>query len=534
MVKDFIKRFEEKYIPLYKKYTHSYWNASISGEKSDWEEVAKSQLEITKLLRDRNDFEELKKIKSDSKNLEHLDKRQIDLLYNAYLPNQYDEKKLEEIIKLQTKIENEFTTFRAEVDGKIYTDNEIEEALKKETDSTKLETVWKASKMVGVRVASDVVKLVEMRNEQAAAAGFRNYHEMTLALSEQNPREIEKIFAEMNLLTEKAFEDSKEEIDSKLSERYNLPINELKPWHYQNRFFQEAPEIYSVNYNQFYENKDLVDLTQKYFHSIGLTIEDLINKSDLFEKPGKNQHAYCLDMDKAGDIRVLCNVKSNVDWMGTLLHEYGHAVYDKYIDEDLPFILKDPAHIFTTEAIAMLFGKFATHPEWIKDVVGIDESDLKGLEENAYKMIRLNQLVFSRWAVVMYNFEKNLYENSRQDLNKLWYTLAEKYQLLKISERENQPDWAAKIHIATSPCYYHNYLLGEILASQIYYYLVTKILGKKKFSNKNCFYNCPLVGEYLRENYFEYGISLKWDEFIVTALKESLNPKYYAEQYVSS
>jgi hypothetical protein len=28
-----------------------------------------------------------------------------------------------------------------------------------------------------------------------------------------------------------------------------------------------------------------------------------------------------------GDVRVLANISDNESWMGTMLHEFGHAVY---------------------------------------------------------------------------------------------------------------------------------------------------------------------------------------------------------------
>ena len=45
--------------------------------------------------------------------------------------------------------------------------------------------------------------------------------------------------------------------------------------------------------------------------------------------------------------------------------------------------------------------------------------------------------------------------------------LAEKYQEVKRPEGRNEPDFAAKIHIVTTPVYYHNYMLGEMFASQV-------------------------------------------------------------------
>ncbi len=75
--------------------------------------------------------------------------------------------------------------------------------------------------------------------------------------------------------------------------------------------------------------KNIAKLQKDYFNGIKLNIDDLIENSDLYEKEGKYQHAYCTDIDRAGDVRVLCNIKENQRWMGTMLHEFGHAVYDK-------------------------------------------------------------------------------------------------------------------------------------------------------------------------------------------------------------
>ena len=37
--------------------------------------------------------------------------------------------------------------------------------------------------------------------------------------------------------------------------------------------------------------------------------------------------------------------------------------------------------------------------------------------------------MFARWALVMLHFEKALYANPEQDLNKLWWDIVERYQL---------------------------------------------------------------------------------------------------------
>jgi peptidyl-dipeptidase A len=304
------------------------------------------------------------------------------------------------------------------------------------------------------------------------------------------------------------------------------------PWHYQNRFFQEAPKVYEVDLDSYYKDKDLVQLTTKYFEGLGLPIEDMVAKSDLFEKPNKNQHAYCINVDRdARDIRVLCNVKPTARWMETMLHEYGHALYEKFLGDDLPWDLKTPAHIFTTEAIAMLFGRLASKPEWMVENIALAKEDAAKISEACNSTLRLQQLVFSRWSQVMYRFEKSMYENPDQDLNKLWWDLVEKYQMIKRPAGRNLPDWASKIHIATSPCYYHNYHLGELLASQLYFTINEKVL--KNDATKTSFTNQQAVGKFLIDNVFRPGAKWYWNDMIEKATGEKLTAKYYAKQFVN-
>ncbi len=530
--KEFIKNWESKYIPLYKEANISYWNASISGKKEDFDKTLELQNKITALFSDKESFEKLKKFKESEAIKDEIDKRQLEVLYLAFLGNQIDTSLLNAVNKLQNEIEQKYTNFRAEVNGKKLTDNEIEEILTKSTNSKELQAAWEAHKKIGTVVAEDIKQLVKMRNEIAKKLGFNNYHEMSLKLREQDPTEILKLFDELDVLTKDAFAKEKENIDKYFTERYKISKDELMPWHYQNRFFQEAPKIYKVDLDAFYKDKDLVKLTSEYYSGIGLPIDDLITKSDLYEKPGKNQHAFCTDIDNEGDIRVLCNIKPNEKWMNTMLHEYGHAVYDKFIDRQLPFSLRDPAHTFTTEAIAQLFGRMATNAKWIKDILGISEEEYNKIKDDCYKSLRLQQLVFSRWSQVMFRFEKGMYENPDQDLNKLWWDLVEKYQMIKKPEGRNQPDWASKIHIATVPCYYHNYLLGELLASQLQNYIVKNILKSDDLINQS-FKNNKEVGEYLKEKVFSPGAKYFWDIMIEKATGEKLTPKYYAKQFVN-
>jgi peptidyl-dipeptidase A len=525
-MKEFVSSYEAMAIPQYKESALASWDANITGTDEDYAKSDKASFEYARIFTDSKAFAELKAIKESQAMKDPVLLRQMDLLYDAYLGGQVDTALIAEQINMETEISKMYGNFRVRFKEKEISDNEVEDILRNSRSSSELQSVWEGSKMIGPVVADKVIKLVKHRNTIAQKIGFSNFHEMSLKLSGQDPDEVTKIFDELDNLTRDNFSELKNEIDSYFSKQYKLSSSELRPWHYQNRYFQEAPEIYPVNFDKYYKKQDPVKLVSAFYDGIGLNVDEILAKSDLYEKPGKNQHAFCSDIDRAGDVRTLDNIRPDSYWMNTILHELGHGVYSYYNDMTLPFTLRDAAHTFTTEAIANMFGRMATDPGWMLDMGIIDTKESEKIANDSKKALRLQMLVFSRWAQVMYRFEKSMYEDPDQNLNELWWTLVEKYQMVAKPEGRDMPDWATKIHVALYPCYYHNYLLGELLASQLYIYITTNI------SQGNSFCEEKAVGDYLKEKVFMPGARYDWNDMIERATGEKLTAKYYARQFV--
>jgi peptidyl-dipeptidase A len=525
-MKDFIAGYEAEIVPLYRDLTLTSWDANITGTDADWALSEKASYKYAKIHTDPEAFVELKEIKESGAVKDSLLARQLELLYNLYLGGQVDTTLIAEQIRMETEINKKYSNYRVNINGKELSDNEIEDILRNSTVSSDLQAAWEGSKMIGPVVSGDIIALVKHRNKIAQKIGFSNYHEMSLKLSGQDPAEVTKIFDELDNLTRDNFARLKGDIDAYYSKRYKLSISELKPWHYQNRYFQEAPEIYPVDFDKYYKTQDPVKLASTYYDGMGLNVDAIIARSDLYEKPGKNQHAFSTDIDRSGDVRTLDNIRPDSYWMNTILHELGHGVYSYYNDMNLPFVLRDAAHTFTTEAIANMFGRLATDPQWMLNMGIIDSREAEKITADSRKALRLQMLVFSRWAQVMYRFEKAMYEDPDQDLNKLWWDTVEKYQLLAKPDGRDMPDWATKIHIALYPCYYHNYLLGEMLASQLYLYITTNISETPSFVGEQA------VGDYLRKKIFMPGARYYWNDMIEKATGERLTAKYFAQQFV--
>ena len=179
----------------------------------------------------------------------------------------------------------------------------------------------------------------------------------------------------------------------------------------------------------------------------------------------------------------------------------------------------------------MLMARLGRNAEWLDCIIGLPP-DLKQLIlDETSEAFRLRMLIFVRWAMVMISFERELYRDPDQDLNTLWWDLVERFQFLTRPDHRDEPDWAAKIHIATAPVYYHNYLLGEIVASQLQHTINHHVLNDVGVEETG-YVNENRVGEYLRQKVFKPGGSLHWNNLLVHATGEKLNPQYLVNQLI--
>jgi peptidyl-dipeptidase A len=177
-------------------------------------------------------------------------------------------------------------------------------------------------------------------------------------------------------------------------------------WRNTDPFFQEPPEDPDLDLDRYFRDKDLGDLTLKTYDSLDLDVRGVMARSDLYGRAGKNQHAFCLSVGREYpyDVRVLANLRPDAYWMNTMLHEFGHAVYDRHINPKLPYFLRTVAHTCTTEAIALMMGSLSEEPGWLEKVAGIPREELE-VERLAARR-RADGLVFTRWALVVFNFER--------------------------------------------------------------------------------------------------------------------------------
>lgn len=528
--KAFLEAHTRLIAPLSRQSALAYFEATQTGKKEAYERYADLSLAERMIYADQEAFRRIEAFKDSGKVQDPVLARQLELLYNAFLANQIPLELLERITRKEASVEETFNTFPYEIDSRPVSNNEITRILKEETDSGRLEKAYEAQKAVGKAVAPELLELIKLRNEAARGLGFSDYYTMSLKLDEQDASWVHALFGELKTLTDSPYKALKETLDEALSVRYGIPKDALMPWHYQDPFFQAAPEVFGTGTEALFKGKDVVELAKFYYASLGIPVYDILSRSQpITPAPGKNPHAYAIDIDRSGDIRVFLNVENDAYWMDTLLHELGHAAYDRYIDPALPYTLRIPAHTFVTEAIAMFFERLPKTAAWLRDMGLLNQVEAKRLDPGLKAALRADELVFARWDMVMTRFEKALYEDPDQDLDALWWRLVQDYQGLTPPKRKN-PDWAAKIHFSSSPAYYHNYLLGELLASQLYAKILDDVVGAERNAEPSLVAEPRLKG-FLTENIFRYGAKYRWDDLIEKALGQPLSPEAFIRQF---
>lgn len=514
----FIPKLESKNRQLNKV----LWLLETTGSPDAADLKTELETEYRLFFNDSATYQKLLEWDSNPSITDPLLKRQLNILIRSFKQNMIDPALLKEIAEKESELLLSYANFRPELDGKILTENDIRESLKKINDAKIRKKVWDASKLIGDVQAPQILKLVKLRNKAAKSLGYSDYFVMQLDLQEVDSTWLFSVLEDLAKNSEAAYEGVVKEIERKQSDRFQVKTAELGPWAWSDPFCQEDP-LDSAELDDLVHKIDIINVSINFFQRMGIDITPILKQSDMYERPGKNQHAFCLNIDRNQDVRTLNNVTNTIKWLEVVLHEFGHAIYEIGFDNKLPWLLREPAHTFTTEAMALIAGRQAYRYDSLPELLNTKANSLM---KRAEVSLRRRQLIFSRWVLVVTHFEKELYSNPSQDLNSLWWKLVNKYQKIHIPpNREGKNDWAAKYHIGLAPVYYFSYLLGEIFASSIEEVLL------KETGSKNI--DTPEAGQLLQQKLFKPGNSMKWSDLIEHVTGQSLRSDSWINHFAT-
>lgn len=514
----FIAETVEQAAPLAQAYALAEWESAVSGTPEANHHTQETQAALLRFWADPDRYALAERHDAESATYDPITARQIRLIRLEAAKSQQDEETIQRLTELEARVRDHYYNFRGKINGEDKSDNELDGILADSHDSIEVKAAWEASKQVGQEAAGMIRELARVRNSAARAQGFRDHFHKALELDEIDEAMLIRTFMELEASSEGPYAMLKSEIDRRRASLFDIRPEDLRPWHFGDPFFQRAPKTSGADIDAIFADKDPIALATATYDGLGIEVRDILARSDLYPRPGKNQHAFCIDIDRQGDVRTLNNLVPNLRWNSTLHHELGHAVYFLHVDPELPWLLRQPSHTLTTEAIAQLMGRLVQDRQWLIEIAEVSSSQAEATARTAAALGRAENLIFIRWCMVMTTFERALYANPEDDLDSLWWELVERYQHVRRPDGRRAPDWAAKYHLALAPVYYHNYALGLLATAQFASHLRHAADG---------FVGRVAAGDWLKDRVFRPGARQIWTEHIASATGETLNPSYF-------
>ena len=227
--------------------------------------------------------------------------RTLELLANAMRPHQIPSSLRERIVELEASVETRFSRHRGVVAGKEVDDNEIKQILRESEDPDERREAWEASKTVGGEVADDVRELARMRNEAARTLGHRDWFALSLATDEMDEEKLLETLAAADRATVRAVRTlegnastrgspSAFAATSPSSARGTTPTR-------SSRSLRPRARSISTRSSRARTSSRSRDGRSRASDSRSRAI---VERSDLYPRAGKNQHAFCIDVDRSG------------------------------------------------------------------------------------------------------------------------------------------------------------------------------------------------------------------------------------------
>ena len=380
----------------------------------------------------------------------------------------------------------------------------------------------------GPRSPTGIRELARLRNQAAQALGARDHFALALATGELDEDRLFATLDDVDRATAAPFAEWKQTVDEQLASALRVrATTELRPWHYDDPFFQTPPAEGAVAIDHLFADADLEALTVRTYDGLGLDVRSVLDHSDLYAREGKSQHAFCIDIDRVGRRpRALQRRAERAVDGHDAPRVRARDLRPRVRRARLPWLVRGAAHALTTEGIAMLMGRLPRDPSWLREVgAGRRRRCRRDLAPRWPTRDAPALLVFARWVLG----DDELRASASTPIptptsTRSGGTWSSSYQLVHRPDGRHAPDWAAKIHLAAAPVYYQNYLYGELFASQLD---ATLARPRRRARRPRA------AGELLVDEVFAPGASLRWDDLVERATGEPLTADAPGAQLVA-
>jgi len=406
------------------------------------------------------------------------------------------------IASLENRLQQAMTNFNFRLNGTSTTRAKVSVQLQHEPSSRRRHELWSVPAQLSTAVSHDLLTLVTLRNEKAAQFGYSSYYSLTLSLNSIDEEWLIKTLTLLEEQTRSPFEQFVYASSKKLH------LKKIGPWDLDYALHESATIP-----DKFFPADSMFPVLHRFERGIGFPVDSLPIKEYVKDIPygGLN-----LAIDIPGDTRFLVNPIQGQRFYAVAFHEYGHALKAVNTHVEYP-IFKGYEWIpgaqcsAYEEGVAEMHAEFTDDSLWIATVPHIKPKQIEKYIAGR-GMMGIYRL---RRTMKDFFIEYEMYKNPKQDMALLERTMMKKFLLVDPDSTE-APQYASSIWYVSYPCYYHNYIMASMIATQLQEALSNKF-GEDKIKNPN-------VAEWMIDHLYANGEKQEWTERIRNATGKGLEP----------
>lgn len=548
----FIDNYTEEFVKLYANSSEAQWKFNtviIEGDETNKLAAQAADEAMAAFTGSKENIEKARKFLESKEQLTDIQVKQLEgILYSAANNPETVAGLVKERIKAENDQVEKLYGYQYMLDGKKVSTNDLDGALKEETNEEKRLSAWNASKEVGPGLKDGLEHLRGLRNKTVQALGYNDYFTYQVSDYDMETEEMmetmERLMQELHPLYRELHTWMRYELAAKYGAK---EVPDYLPAHWlPNRWGQDwsaAIEVEGLDINGVLAEKTpewIVKEGEKLYTSIGFPAlpETFWTKSSLYPYPNdssvkKNNHASAWHMDLNEDVRSLMSVQPNAEWFETANHELGHIYYYMtYTNPDVPPLLRGGANRAYHEAIGSMMGMAAMQKPYLVGR-GLIAEDAETNEVQSLMKEAMNSVVFMFFSCgTMSHFERDLYVHDlpKDEFNSRWWKYVKEYQgIVPPAERgEEYCDAATKTHINDDAAQYYDYALSYVLLYQLHNHIAKNIL--KQDPRATNYYGQKGIGDFLKEITYP-GASKDWRVVLKESTGEELNAKAMLEYF---
>lgn len=507
--KHFLNRHVERVKPINKKMNEAVWDA-YTGKSSFSELLTETRISdslykklgepteyyqnlLNNVYDNSSDFELLIKLKQSGLIADTILKREFVDVFRNYV---FTQNNWNETDSRKTELYEKF--FELKKYESTYWDSVYQ------TDSKNARKEW-IDRFADL--TDDYRNMIVAMNNDARRLGYQNYYQLIMDFNGVDYSSIDEI---SRIVEQETLNDYKKLLTISrmdIQRRFDIESSAIQLKHYN---YTVKQMMVPDEWRKDYTNETCLQIIKDFFALGNYEIDEIIENSDLWYEEGKIHQSFffCSDPDEC-NYKIYANVKPNTIGVYTLLHEFAHAVHYKYVDRNIPYLLKDP-HEIATEGVAIYFNDKLYHSTTLRNMMGLD-SEPKSVYYKAFA--DPTRLVFLRKLVRNIQFEKSIFEDPHQDFNALWWKLTQKYMLYDVDEDEKLPEWMSNQHLINASGIHVFYLYAFAFSAQLEYYFPDNEIAP------------------LKDGLMTYGDAMEWDDLLEKVTGEKLNLSYLFNSY---